>query len=118
LLTYPIIEENQVTLVQEGGLVALIDLLKDSSFNSEIHGRVAWALSNLTQINGNLHNILYPSLFMLTNMKDFIRQEAGYLGCILPLVTMIGDSNTYLSAKECALKAVVNLALNCKLIIF
>lgn len=50
---------------------------------------------------------------ILISIQDFIRQEAGNLGCIPPLMSLIVDPNSDLEAKESALKAVVNLALNC-----
>lgn len=45
--------------------------------------------------------------------QDFIRQEAGNLGGIPPLVALVVDPNSDLETKESALKAIVNLALNC-----
>jgi hypothetical protein len=44
-------EENQTALVEAGGLSPLVSLLTSGS-SHDICGRVAWALSNLTQING------------------------------------------------------------------
>eukprot|EP00026_Physarum_polycephalum_P002016 Phypoly_transcript_02020.p1 GENE.Phypoly_transcript_02020~~Phypoly_transcript_02020.p1 ORF type:complete len:578 (+),score=87.07 Phypoly_transcript_02020:1129-2862(+) len=86
-------EENQTALVQEGGLSPLVNLLTNPS-SVDICGRVAWALSNLTQIN------------------DFIRSEVGHLGTIPLLVKMIDDPNTEIDTKENSLKAIINLALN------
>lgn len=53
------------------------------------------------------------SILGFYTLLDFIRQEAGSKGCIPPLAYIIADPNSDLEAREYAIKAIVNLALNC-----
>lgn len=68
-----------------------------------------------TCLNLMVKSLLQAVLHVLTNIitADFIRQDIGNKGCIPHIKAMIEAPDVDLEMKEYALKAVVNLALNC-----